>query len=272
VVSNEAVAEDGHQQAQRRLAYEALKNAVDPSPTARRRFEAKGQHAYAQRSAMSVIIATQHRDVVKLPPDDRRFSVITCGGRMTATQTATIRAWMAVPENIGTLYRALLATTAAPLDVFNPFDDPPSFGGRLEMIGMAKSGVEDAYEAAISALEGFPLFTLTQALKLISYFGGAAGSEGGERAKHTVAKSAYRLRKRGEPCNRIWYRERQEILYARTEQDRRRWLLADKAMIVASLDRTDARVTRVISSRAGVHAGWRRSEDDELPSEDEEGE
>lgn len=69
-VVNEAVAEDGHQQAQRRLAYEALKNAVDPSPTARRRFEAKGQHAYAQRSAMSVIIATQHRDVVKLPGND----------------------------------------------------------------------------------------------------------------------------------------------------------------------------------------------------------
>ena len=72
-VVNEAVDEDGHQQAQRRLAYEALKNAVDPSPTARRRFEAKGQHASAQRSAMSVIIATQHRDVVKLPRDDRRF-------------------------------------------------------------------------------------------------------------------------------------------------------------------------------------------------------
>ena len=53
--------------------YEALKNAIEPSPTARRRFEAKGQHAYAQRSARSTIIATQHRDVVKLPRDDRRI-------------------------------------------------------------------------------------------------------------------------------------------------------------------------------------------------------
>ena len=57
-VVNEAVDEDGHQQARRRLTYEALKNAIDPSPTARRRFEAKGQHAYAQRSAMS----HDHRD------------------------------------------------------------------------------------------------------------------------------------------------------------------------------------------------------------------
>jgi len=271
-VVNEAVAEDGHQQAQRRLAYEALKNAVDPSPTARRRFEAKGQHAYAQRSAMSVIIATQHRDVVKLPPDDRRFSVITCGGRMTATQTATIRAWMAVPENIGALYRALLATPATPLDVFNPFDDPPPFAGRLEMIGMAKSGVEDAYEAAISALEGFPLFTLTQAQRLIGYFGGASGSEGGERAKHTVAKNAYRLRKRGEPYSRIRYRERQEILYARTEQDRRRWLPANKAMIVASLDRTEARVVHIAHAGVSGRAAKWLGGDGEPSAEDEEGE
>jgi Family of unknown function (DUF5906) len=75
-VVNEAVAEDGHQQTQRRLRYEALKNSIDPSPTARRRFEAKGQHAYAQRSAMSGLFATNHRDVIKLPRGDRRFSVL----------------------------------------------------------------------------------------------------------------------------------------------------------------------------------------------------
>ena len=56
--STRRIDEDGHQQTQRRLTYEALKNAIDPSPTARRRFEAKGQHAYAQRSAM----IHDHRD------------------------------------------------------------------------------------------------------------------------------------------------------------------------------------------------------------------
>jgi hypothetical protein len=56
VTVNEAVAEDGHQQAQRRLTYEALKNVIEPSPTALRRFEEKHQHAYAQQAAMSVLI------------------------------------------------------------------------------------------------------------------------------------------------------------------------------------------------------------------------
>ena len=174
-IVNEAVAEDGHQQTQRRLTYEALKNAIDPSPTARRRFEAKGQHAYAQTSAMSTIIATNHRDVIKLPADDRRFSVLTCGGRMTAVESVAIRGWMANPENIGALYRALLATPAAPIEVFNPFDDPPAFAGRRDMIGMAKSRLEDAYEAAIDALDELPLFTLTQATRLIGYIGALTG-------------------------------------------------------------------------------------------------
>jgi hypothetical protein len=221
-VVNEAVAEDGEQQAQRRLNYEALKNSVDPSPTARRRFEAKGQHAYAQRSATSVMIATNHRDVVKLPWRDRRFSVITCGKRMTKEDTAKIRDWMAVPENLGALYRALLNTPAVPTTEFDPFGEPPSFAGRREMIGMGKSRLEDSYEAAIDALEGCPLFTMTQAQKLINYIGAYTGGDG-DRARHTVAKNAYRLRERDEPDSRIKYRKRQEIIYARTRDERRRW-------------------------------------------------
>jgi hypothetical protein len=80
-VVNEAIAEDGHQQTQRRLHYDALKNVIDPSPTQRRRFEAKGQHPYAQRSAMSTIIATNHRDVVKLPRDAGAFASSPAGPR-----------------------------------------------------------------------------------------------------------------------------------------------------------------------------------------------
>ena len=168
---------------------------------------------------------------------------------------------MAVPENIGALYRALLATPAVPLDVFNPFDYPPPFAGRLEMIGMAKSAVEDAYEAAINALEGFPLFTLPQMLKLIGYFGGASGSEGSERAKHTVTKNAYRLRERGEPYNRIRFQRRQEILYARTEQERQSWLPADKEMIVTALKRTEERITHVVNTGDGADQGQQRSDE-----------
>ena len=245
---NEADDDDGHLQTRRRFTYEALKNAIEPSPTARRRFEAKNQHAYAQRSARSTIIATQHRDVVKLPRDDRRICVITCGDEMTAAETKDIRAWMAVPENIGALHRALLETPAAPLDVFNPYGRPPPFAGRLEMIGMGETRLEDAYGAAIEALEGFPLFTMTQAQRLIGYFGDYKTGDWTNMARHTVAKNAYRLRERGEPNNRIKYLKRQEIIYARTEADRQRWRPADTAMIVAQLDLTEAMIVRLVNT------------------------
>jgi hypothetical protein len=247
-VVNEAVAEDGHQQTQRRLAYDALKNAIDPSPTARRRFEPKGIEAYAQRSAMSTIIATQHRDVVKLPHDDRRFEVPTCGRKMTPEERIDIREWMAKPENIGALYRALLAVPAAPLEVFDPYDNPPPFTGRLMMIGMGETRLEDAYGAAIDALEGFPLFTMTQVQKLIGCFGAYASGDWVNMARHTVAKNAYRLRERGEPNNRIVYLKRREIIYARAAEDQKRWHGADTEMIVKTLDRTEKQVTRVIHS------------------------
>ena len=59
--------------------YEALKNAIDPSPTARRRFEAKGQHAYAQRSAT----IHDHRD-----PTSRRGEA---AARMTGASRHHLR-------------------------------------------------------------------------------------------------------------------------------------------------------------------------------------
>jgi Family of unknown function (DUF5906) len=245
---NEADDEDGHQQARRRLTYEALKNAIEPSPTARRRFEKKGHDAYAQRSARSTIIATQHRDVVKLPRDDRRICVITCGEEMTAAETTDIRAWMAIPENVGALHRALLETPAVPLDVFNPFGRPPLFAGRLEMIGMGETRLEDAYGAAVEALEGFPLFTMTQAQRLIGYFGDYKTGEWTNMARHVVAKNAYRLRERSEPNNRIEYGSRREIIYARTKADQRSWHPADTKMIIKQLNMAEAMIVRLINT------------------------
>jgi hypothetical protein len=245
---NEAADEDGHQQARRRLDYEALKNAIEPSPRARRRFEKKGHDAYTQRSARSTLIATQHRDVIKLPRADRRFEVLTCGAKMTVAQREEIRAWMANPENIGALHRALLATPAVPFTVFDPFGDPPPFAGRLEMIGMGETRLEDAYGEAMAALEGLPLFTLTQAQRLIGYFGDYKTGDWSDKARHAVAKNAYRLRERGEPNNRIKYLRRQEIIYARTKADQQLWRPADTKMIIKQLDMAEAIIVRLVNT------------------------
>ena len=212
-----------------------------------------------QTSAASPIIATQHRDVVKLPRDDRRFEVLTCGRKMTPAERLDIRAWMAIPENIGALQRALLETPAARLEVFDPFGVPPPFAGRLTMIGMGETRLEDAYGAAIEALEGFPLFTMTQALRLIGYFGDYKTGDWSDMARHTVAKNAYRLRERSESNNRIAYRNRKEIIYARTAEEQKRWHAADKEMVVAALDRTEEQVARVVQVAAAKSTSRRSS-------------
>jgi hypothetical protein len=99
----------------------------------------------------------------------------------------------------------------------------------------------------MDALDGYPLFTITQMLQLISSFGNFAAGAWSDKARHAVAKNAYRLRKRGEPNNRITYRKKQEIIYARTAQDQERWCGADKELMVAALDRTEMRVGRLVS-------------------------
>jgi hypothetical protein len=73
------------------------------------------------------------------------------------------------------------------------------------MIGMCETRLEDAYGAAIDALEGFPLFTMTQALRLISYFGDFKTGDWSGKARHAVTKNAYRLRraKRAEQSHQV---------------------------------------------------------------------
>jgi hypothetical protein len=83
---------------------------------------------------------------------------------------------------------------------------------------------------------------------LIGYFGDYKTGEWSNQALHTIAKNAYRLRAADEPGGRIRYRKRREIVYARTEAERRRWLVADKAMIAAQLDRAEECVTRIVNS------------------------
>ena len=127
------------------------------------------------------------------------------------------------------------------------------------MVSMAKSRIEDAYEAAIDALEGFPLFTLMQMQRLIGWIGHLAGAE--DRVRHAIAKRAYRRRERGEPDNRLQYRGRQEIVYARTEPERQLWRPADREMVVAALDRTEKQIARIMRNEGDALSGLEQERD-----------
>jgi hypothetical protein len=70
-----------------------------------------------------------------------------------------------------------------------------------------------------------------------------------------LVKNAYRLRERNEPNNRIKYLKRDEIIYARTKADQRRWHPAETQFIVEQLDQTDKMIVRVCTRLCAVGAG-----------------
>jgi len=124
---------------------------------------------------------------------------------------------------------------------------------------MGETRLEDAYRTAMDALDGCPLFTMTQMQKLIAYFGDFRTGDWSDKARHTVAKNAYRLRERDEPHNRIRYRKRQEIVYACTKADQRRWREADTELIIRQLDMAEERVTQVVNAERDVLADLMRA-------------
>ena len=80
--------------------------------------------------------------------------------------------------------------------------------------------------------------------------------------RHAIAKRAYRRRERGSPDNRLKYRGRQEIIYARTEPERRRWRPADRDMVVAALNRTEEQIIRITRSENDALSNFTRERED----------
>ena len=130
---------------------------------------------------------------------------------------------------------------------------------------MGETRLEDAYRTAIDALKGCSLFTMTQMQRLIAYFGDFRTGDWSDKARHAVAKNAYRLRERDQPHNRIRYRERQEIIYARTYADRQRWHEVDTGLIIRQLDLAEERVVQVVNAKRDVLADLMRAHDPNSP-------
>ena len=121
------------------------------------------------------------------------------------------------------------------------------------MIDLAASRMEEAAEAAVAALDGLPLMTLTQGARLVGLLGAYTNASGtwNDYARHAVAKITKRLRRRSEPETGSPTGTAQEVVYARDRAARTQWRPADKEMIVAALDRTEERVVQILGGGGG---------------------
>ena len=128
----------GHRRAERNSVYEILKDTVDPAPK-RMRVNPKGRQAYDSVSFASFWIATNHRNAMAIPRDDRRFTVLRNGRPMTMEQRAEMETWLINDANIGALAVSLAERDLDGFDMFVPLDT----AGKAEMADMALSDVDE---------------------------------------------------------------------------------------------------------------------------------
>lgn len=140
-------------------AYERLKEIVEVSPT-RRTLIAKGRPAFAAMVYNSMVIATNHSDALIVPPNDRRFAVLTNGGAGDQAFWAATHAWMDDDTNIAAFGRWLQTVD---LSGFSPHTAPPQTEAKLAMIDAGQSDLDHAFGEARATLVS-PLFTVDQLL------------------------------------------------------------------------------------------------------------
>ena len=87
----------------------------------------------------------------------------------------------------------------------------------------------------------------------------------GQGPAYRRQENAYRLRERSEPNNRITYRKRQEIVYASTNANQRRWYEVDTGLIIRQLDIAEDRMVQVINANRDVFADLMRAHDPNSP-------
>jgi hypothetical protein len=135
---DEAKTPTGHRRGERSSIYEVLKDIVDPAPK-QMRFNPKGRQAYDGVSFCSFWIATNHRNAMAIPRDDRRFTVLRNGRPMTVEQRSAMEAWLADDANAGALAAYLAGRDLAGFDMFVPLDTI----GKADMAEMALSDVDE---------------------------------------------------------------------------------------------------------------------------------
>jgi hypothetical protein len=139
----------------RRNTYERLKLLVDPAIRVAQIVQ-KNQNNYDARVFASFLLATNHENALPLDEDDRRFSVLSNGGRMPEAMRRSLNRFRKgddwSPGFIAMLARKLEARAAA--SSFDPYAAPPEFEGKARMIKLNSTDVMDVADQAIEEMPG----------------------------------------------------------------------------------------------------------------------
>lgn len=127
-----------YRRGERSATYEVLKDLVDPSPKLFN-FKGKYRQAFDGMSYASFMIASNHADALAIPAEDRRFTVLRNGRKMTPEEAREIDAWMEQPANIAALSRWLATQSLAGFQMREPLVTE----AKGDMADMALSDVDE---------------------------------------------------------------------------------------------------------------------------------
>lgn len=240
VIINESRDAEDTKFSHKAAAREALKVFIEPNHASLFRVEAKGQDAVYMRSAVSTLIFSNNLDALPISENDRRVAVMLNGRQMTQDEVDALLAWMAVPENIGALWRRLKAH-AVPLDraVFNAHMAPHTYARDL-MIAAGKTPVDTAREDALEKLvEAADLYTEAQIVAVARALTKhtAQSGEMDERVARETRFKGFRIGVNHSTNWYVRYRGEKCKVFAHNEADRIRYSNAAPNVIKAELDR-----------------------------------
>jgi uncharacterized protein DUF5906 len=148
---------DAGRWSERRATYERLKELIDPRPT-ERTFQVKGLPAFRGLCFASFFVASNHSDALQIPPEDRRFAVLSNGKRMAAEMADKLAAWMEQEGNIAELARSLEQRDLTKFDPYLAFDTT----AKVTMQELARDDLDEALAAIKDKLGPTALFTSEQ--------------------------------------------------------------------------------------------------------------
>jgi hypothetical protein len=152
VLVNESSTADaqGSQYRAKHDTYERLKEIVDPHAQ-ERTIVTHGKPAYKAVVCASFVIATNNPDALPLPPEDRRFAVLTNGEPRDPAFWEEINAWMEDEANVGAFVRELEAVDLAG---YSPYAPPLMTEAKAGMTELSRSDLDRAFDEAVAMMPG----------------------------------------------------------------------------------------------------------------------
>ena len=138
-------------------AYEHIKSIVDPSsrrvPIVRKTLRNSQGTSYA-----SVMVATNHNDMMVIPKNDRRLAVLRNGNGAPDAFWVAVRAWLKQQPNISAFLADILETD---MEGFSAHAAPPMTLSKIDMVESTESDLDRATMDILNSLTA-PLLTREQ--------------------------------------------------------------------------------------------------------------